>query len=265
MVDALFNRVSIRAGTESSPLQQALTGSSYSHPHDTHTPSLPPKPSGVEPGQPEDIYDRSPQIEVGDQIARSTSNTSDLIDFGDEQPAPQIQTESQPEQIPERPPSYPNDTGHLQAQTTDAPPPRTPTPLTEAQIRQRERILAETYDIRKVNWDNGFSGLRESPMLVQNENGPCPLLALVNGMVMRARPDADSPLVKILQSKEKISVELLIHALFEELTTCVGENELPDIEDLGSFLTVLHTGMNVNPRLTAVSLPLRCSAFIADL
>ena len=290
MVDALFNQVSIRAGTESVPfvdglLQQTLTGSSYSgagvYPHDARTPLLPPKLTGTQPaGQPsggagsEDLY---ASTQVGYGTVPSTS-TSDLIDFGDEQSPSRAQVQQELsqqsshtgeppgplEQIPEsRPPSYGNDAQSAEllqprlTLDTPASPPRAPTPVTEAQIRQRERILAETYDIRKVNWDDGLSGLRESPMLVQNENGPCPLLALVNGMVMRARPDTDSPLVKILASKEKISVEMLIHVLFEELTTCVGENELPDIEDLGSFLTVLHTGMNVNPRLTAVSLPSR--------
>jgi hypothetical protein len=89
---------------------------------------------------------------------------------------------------------------------------------------------------------------------VQNKNGPCPLLALVNGLVLRTNPGVESPLVKVLRTKERISLGLLIHALFDELTTYVDEeSQLPDIEALSSFLTVLHTGMNVNPRLTAVS------------
>lgn len=142
------------------------------------------------------------------------------------------------------------------------PEPSRPTPMTESQIRQREAILAETYDIRIVNWTDGTTDLRRSPVLVQNENGPCPLLALVNGLVLRTPPDARSPLVRTLNSKEKISVSLLIYAIFDELTTYVDEeSQLPDIEALSSFLTVLHTGMNVNPRLTPVCF-LRTSTYL---
>jgi hypothetical protein len=49
--------------------------------------------------------------------------------------------------------------------------------------------------------------------------------------------------------------------LFDELTTRVGtDGELPDIEALSRFLTMLHTGMNVNPRLTLVRRSL-CARF----
>jgi hypothetical protein len=131
-------------------------------------------------------------------------------------------------------------------------PARTPA-LSEAEIRRREETLSETYDVRKIDWTDGTTPLRQSPVLVQNKNGPCPLLALVNGLVLRTKPDVDSPLIKVLKTKEKISLGLLIHALFDELTTYVDEaGQLPDIEALSFFLTVLHTGMNVNPRLTAV-------------
>jgi len=70
---------------------------------------------------------------------------------------------------------------------------------------------------------------------------------------MRAEKDAQPPIVRALQTRENISLGLLIEALFDELTTCLGpDEELPDIEALSRFLTMLHTGMNVNPRLTLV-------------
>lgn len=93
----------------------------------------------------------------------------------------------------------------------------------------------------------------QSPILIQNKNGPCPLLALVNALVLRADPVSQPPIVKALQTREQISLGLLIEALFEELITCLGPNDqFPDIEALSQFLTMLHTGMNVNPRLTLV-------------
>ncbi|THC92522.1 hypothetical protein EYZ11_008005 [Aspergillus tanneri] len=115
--------------------------------------------------------------------------------------------------------------------------------------RQQEKKL-ETYSIRHVNWTDVTGKLRDSPVLSQNKNGPCPLLALVNALVLRANPDTQSPIVRALQTREQISLGLLIEALFDELTTCLGpDDELPDIEALSRFLTMLHTGMNVNPRL----------------
>lgn len=118
--------------------------------------------------------------------------------------------------------------------------------------RQQEQIL-ETYAIRHVNWTDITGKLRDSPILSQNKNGPCPLLALVNALVLRANPDSQPPIVRALQTREQISLGLLIEALFDELTTCLGpDDELPDIEALSRFLTMLHTGMNVNPRLTLV-------------
>ena len=112
---------------------------------------------------------------------------------------------------------------------------------------------AETYSIRHVNWKHASGELRRSPILVQNKNGPCPLLALVNSLVLNVKDEAQSPITKALHTREHISLGLLIEALFDELATCLGpDGELPDIEELSRFLTMLHTGMNVNPRLTLV-------------
>ncbi|PGH21314.1 hypothetical protein AJ80_03364 [Polytolypa hystricis UAMH7299] len=132
-------------------------------------------------------------------------------------------------------------------------PPATSTPSPSRQIDQAK--LSETYDIRLVNWTDGTTRLRRSPIMVQNENGPCPLLALVNALVMRAKPDGQTPLIKALESRERISLGLLMQALFDELISYGGESQLPDIEALSSFLTMLHTGMNVNPCLIPVTNP----------
>ncbi|KAG5298701.1 DUF455 domain-containing protein [Histoplasma capsulatum G186AR] len=113
-----------------------------------------------------------------------------------------------------------------------------------------QKKLSETYDIRQINWTDGITSSRKSPVLIQNENGPCPLLALVNGLVLRSSADSPSPVVKALQLREKISLGLLMQALFDDITSHIDKAEkLPDIEALSSFLVMLHTGMNVNPRL----------------
>ncbi|EAW24451.1 MINDY family deubiquitinase [Aspergillus fischeri NRRL 181] len=126
--------------------------------------------------------------------------------------------------------------------------------LSELDEQQQNEKRSETYSIRHVNWTDPTGKLRESPVLVQNKNGPCPLLALVNTLVLRADQDTQPPIVRALRTKEQISLGLLIEALFDELTTRLGtDGELPDIEALSRFLTMLHTGMNVNPRLTLES------------
>lgn len=130
-------------------------------------------------------------------------------------------------------------------------PSRKLSPTEEA--RQKDQ-RAETYSIRQINWTNREGKLLQSPILVQNKNGPCPLLALINALVLLADPNTEPPIVRALKTREQISLGLLIEALFEELTTCLGpDKEFPDIEALSQFLTMLHTGMNVNPRLTLVS------------
>ena len=83
---------------------------------------------------------------------------------------------------------------------------------------------------------------------------------LVNALVLRSTiHDSQPPIVRALQTREQISLGLLIEALFDELTTRLGpDDEFPDIEALSRFLTMLHTGMNVNPRLTLVSNSYTC-------
>ncbi|EHA21743.1 hypothetical protein ASPNIDRAFT_41339 [Aspergillus niger ATCC 1015] len=125
----------------------------------------------------------------------------------------------------------------------------------EAEAKRQQEQRSETYSIRHVNWADSTGKLRESPILVQNKNGPCPLLALVNALVLRSTiHDSQPPIVRALQTREQISLGLLIEALFDELTTRLGpDDEFPDIEALSRFLTMLHTGMNVNPQLTLES------------
>ncbi|KAL2865040.1 uncharacterized protein BJX67DRAFT_359732 [Aspergillus lucknowensis] len=129
------------------------------------------------------------------------------------------------------------------------------TAISDGDAKQQQEKRSETYSIRHISWKDATGTLRESPILVQNKNGPCPLLALVNALVLRAAGQSSQPpIVRALRTREQISLGLLIEALFDELTTRLGpDDELPDIEALSRFLTMLHTGMNVNPRLTLVS------------
>ena len=136
-------------------------------------------------------------------------------------------------------------------------------PLSDTRNRKRstpsfsrlsEDLLKETYQIRKITWTD-FSAAqkpRTSPILTQNVNGPCPLLAIVNTLALTApENERDSPLVEMLMSREEISLQLLVDALFEELISGnrIGpDTTLSDPSLMYAFLKELHTGMNVNPR-----------------
>jgi ubiquitin carboxyl-terminal hydrolase MINDY-1/2 len=115
------------------------------------------------------------------------------------------------------------------------------------------RQKKETYEIKNVSWYDATasSNPRVSPILVQNANGPCPLLALVNALTLSTPAEVNTALVETLRSREQVSLGLLLDAVFDELMSGRrgdAAQELPDVGDLYAFLVTLHTGMNVNPR-----------------
>lgn len=113
---------------------------------------------------------------------------------------------------------------------------------------------SETYQVKNIRWhdDTWTSNPRTSPILIQNENGPCPLVALVNALTLTTPADMpDTALVQVLRSREQVSLNLVLDAVFDELMSprrTNSDDALPDVSDLYSFLQSLHTGMNVNPR-----------------
>ncbi|KAL9137949.1 MAG: hypothetical protein Q9175_000859 [Cornicularia normoerica] len=154
---------------------------------------------------------------------------------------------SQPEMLPPLPPRPPKtvDNSASAASTTEL-----QTTRDESMRRKRAR---ETYQIRLVNWYDASSPTnpRRSPIMVQNANGPCPLLALVNALVLTTRSDINTALVETLSVREQVSLGLLLDAVIDELMSGRRRGSggiLPDVSELYAFLVTLHTGMNVNPR-----------------
>lgn len=138
------------------------------------------------------------------------------------------------------------------AENTAAPPGDQPAPSLPPRITGRG--ATEVYHILHIKWQDPTAreNPRTSPILVQNANGPCPLVALVNALVLTTPADAaDAPLVHTLQSREQISIDLLLQAVVEELTASPrrpSDAVLPDLTELFNFLKGLDTGMNANPR-----------------
>jgi hypothetical protein len=128
--------------------------------------------------------------------------------------------------------------------STSSPGPESPN---TAMNRQRR----EHYQIKHIRWhDVNKPGIRTSPILTQNLNGPCPLLALVNALVLSTPSGIETALVETLRTREQVSLGLLLDAVFDELMSGrrgTAAQELPDVGDLYKFLLALHTGLNVNP------------------
>ncbi|KAF2726839.1 hypothetical protein EJ04DRAFT_517617 [Polyplosphaeria fusca] len=109
----------------------------------------------------------------------------------------------------------------------------------------------EHYQIKHIRWyDAKARGIRQSPILTQNLNGPCPLLALVNALVLSTPADIETALVETLRTREQVSLGLLLDAVIDELMSGRrggAAQQLPDMGELYKFLLGLHTGLNVNP------------------
>lgn len=161
------------------------------------------------------------------------------------------------EQAPALPPR------RSQEETPPAMPPRpinttiapgtVPGPESPNTMMNRQR--KEHYQIKQIRWhDVNKPGIRTSPILTQNLNGPCPLLALVNALVLSTPSGIDTALVETLRTRETVSLGLLLDAVFDELMSGrrgTAAQELPDVSDLYKFLLALHTGLNVNPMFVA--------------
>jgi hypothetical protein len=154
-------------------------------------------------------------------------------------------TQTQIPAPPEAPPAVAP--AHEETQLAIAPPqpPRRSPPIDPA---------TEIYTIKHVNIISPItSSLHRVPILLQNANGPCPLMALVNAIIISTPPSSKSPLSEVLRLREQVSLSLLLQAVFEELMTRTPQDgqSLPDVGDLFAFLVTLHTGMNVNPCFNA--------------
>ncbi|KAI1853837.1 hypothetical protein JX265_012668 [Neoarthrinium moseri] len=157
--------------------------------------------------------------------------------------APPVTQHAAPEEASDEPPTLPP------RQSLEVPPSQPPQPNTPSAANK-----TETYQIKNINWYDASTGQnpRRSPILVQNANGPCPLVALVNALTLTTPADlTNTVLVETLRSREQISLTLLLEAVFDELMSprrTKSDASLPDVTELYAFLKGLHTGMNVNPR-----------------
>jgi len=130
-------------------------------------------------------------------------------------------------------------------------PPRPAVVTSEQDLARIMEQRNETYTIKHFNWfDLRSSRMRRSSMLTQNKNGPCPLLALVNALILGATEDMQAALDDALRLREQVTLGLIIETLMDELLSRALTMEglvVPDVDELNRFLMRLRTGMNANP------------------
>ncbi|KAI6655512.1 Protein FAM63A isoform X1 [Oopsacas minuta] len=104
------------------------------------------------------------------------------------------------------------------------------------------------YEIKWILWNS-----KRLPILVQNKNGPCPLIALCNVLFLRGA-------VNIKSNLEIISSEGLLQLLLNQMlegtpkTQTEGEtlNYQQNIQDTIAILPKLHTGLDLNVKFNRV-------------
>ena len=118
-------------------------------------------------------------------------------------------------------------------------------------------------------------------ILLQDENGPCALIALVNTVILkhqiesrkvafgelhrnehqdrraRAIENLQSRLGRLEAEKKSISLNSLLESLGELILELFGNEQYPeyDVDRLVSSLPLLHTGLTVDPILTDITFP----------
>ncbi|PBP23815.1 hypothetical protein BUE80_DR005436 [Diplocarpon rosae] len=212
------------------------------HPLQQHpvvrTPALVPEDS-AQHGEGWNLIDYEP-ILVGSQESGTISGDRQVAEIYEDEQAPALPPRQSQEHPPPQPPRPVITTTSMESSSS----------LTSPATRKQK---GEMYEIKKITWHdvNAAQNPRVSPILVQNANGPCPLLALVNALTLSTPPEVETALVDTLRSREQVSLGLLLDAVFDELMSGRrgdAAQELPDVSDLYKFLVTLHTGMNVNPR-----------------
>ncbi|KAG5366538.1 hypothetical protein CJU89_0971 [Yarrowia sp. B02] len=115
-----------------------------------------------------------------------------------------------------------------------------------------------TFQVKEIKWRTPANYLVKTPIILQDENGPCPFIALVNTLVFTeamspAPPGPGRPLSALLENKELVSKNLLLDHLGQWLLSISSRQNGPHIhpDDLNTCLRLLpelYSGLNIDPR-----------------
>ncbi|XP_065306906.1 ubiquitin carboxyl-terminal hydrolase MINDY-2-like isoform X1 [Dermacentor albipictus] len=121
----------------------------------------------------------------------------------------------------------------------------TTTSCTSPSIEQPPQSV---YQIKWVRWNN-----QKTPIVTQNENGPCPLIAIINVLTLKG-------LIKLPHTLDVVTVEQLMEHLGDCILSSIPKdipesaqlNYEQNMHDAIAILPKLQTGLDVNVRFTGV-------------
>uniref|UniRef100_G3MMA3 Ubiquitin carboxyl-terminal hydrolase n=2 Tax=Amblyomma TaxID=6942 RepID=G3MMA3_AMBMU len=122
------------------------------------------------------------------------------------------------------------------------------TTATTATSPSVEQPPQSVYHIKWVRWNN-----QKTPIITQNENGPCPLIAIINVLTLKG-------LIKLPHTLDVVTVEQLMEHLGDCILSSIPKdipesaqlNYEQNMHDAIAILPKLQTGLDVNVRFTGV-------------
>lgn len=135
-----------------------------------------------------------------------------------------------------------------QAQAAACPSETTTTTTTSCTSPSVEQPPQSVYHIKWVRWNN-----QKTPIVTQNENGPCPLIAIINVLTLKG-------LIKLPHTLDIVTVEQLMEHLGDCILSSIPKdipesaqlNYEQNMHDAIAILPKLQTGLDVNVRFTGV-------------
>ncbi|XP_028561357.2 ubiquitin carboxyl-terminal hydrolase MINDY-2 isoform X2 [Podarcis muralis] len=124
-----------------------------------------------------------------------------------------------------------------------------PSPLLLLPPGAKERFPGQSvYHIKWVRWKE-----ENTPIITQNENGPCPLLAIMNVLLLAWKVKLP-PMMEIITAEQLMEYlgDYILDAKPKEISEIQRLNYEQNMSDAMAILHKLQTGLDVNVRFTGV-------------
>ncbi|GFO31126.1 ubiquitin carboxyl-terminal hydrolase mindy-1 [Plakobranchus ocellatus] len=115
-------------------------------------------------------------------------------------------------------------------------------------LSKEQKDLESVYYIKWITFDGG-----NVPIITQNENGPCPLLALVNVLLLKGKVKL-APMLEMITSEQLMTYlgECILENAPKNLPETTQANYEQNMQDAMSVMHKLQTGLDVNVKFTGV-------------
>ncbi|GFS19608.1 ubiquitin carboxyl-terminal hydrolase MINDY-1 [Elysia marginata] len=132
-----------------------------------------------------------------------------------------------------------SDTVHVSSTATAA----SPSPAAS-----KDKEMESVYYIKWITFDGS-----SVPIITQNENGPCPLLALVNVLLLKGKVKL-APMLEMITSEQLMTYlgECILENTPKDLPETTQANYEQNMQDAMGVMHKLQTGLDVNVKFTGV-------------